>query len=172
MSAMAIYSHGDDPFELPDDTNWIPGELGEPHELHADDALHVQLERSLVYPNGVLVSLTVRAPIGGSREAQQSFSRAVVSFHETGHSGPRFDRWSDDQQEWVATMPWAHGGSGGHYVLPFWIARAQTKPPPLILRFTWPTRSLTSELRYSAQQIQEARSRAQRLFGRPAEIEP
>ncbi|MEO6997944.1 MAG: hypothetical protein ABI112_07675 [Terracoccus sp.] len=172
MSVMAVYFHGDDQFDVPDDTSWIPGEVGEPHELHGDVALHIQLERSLVYPNGVLVSLTVRAPIGGSREAQRSFARAVVSFHGTGNSGPRLDRWSDDQQEWVATMPWAHGGSGGHYSLPFWVAGAQTKPPALILRFTWPDRSLSSEFRYTAEQIREARSRAQRLFGRGAELEP
>lgn len=59
MSLMTVYSDGG--ADYPDEAKWIPGELGEREQLHDDESLNIQLERSLVYPNGVLVTVTVRA---------------------------------------------------------------------------------------------------------------
>lgn len=162
MSLMTVYSDGG--ADYPDEAKWIPGELGEREQLHDDESLNIQLERSLVYPNGVLVTVTVRALVPPTREAQRSFSAGVVSFHEVLHTGPRLDRWSFIEHAWVGTEPWGHGGSNGHYVLPFWMTPTGEDSQAILLRFSWPARLLENEIRFSAEQVGEARARARKLF--------
>lgn len=157
-----VLAHDDDT-DYPDETNWLPGELGEPYALFADSTLNIQVERSRVFPNGVIVTVTVRAPVARSREAQRSFGGEVISFHQGGHTGPRLNRRAPSNDTWTPVEPWGHGGTAGVYILPFWVVDVDSGQP-LVLKFSWPGRSIHSEIHYAARELQAARSQARRLF--------
>ena len=132
------WDDGDGGNDLPDELGWLPGELGEPRDLLSVGGLHLRLLRSLVHPNGVLVTLKVRSLAGTSdvddptrllSEAvalddvrRRRLADEVLSFREPELGGPRLARRDPVTGEGWPAVPWAQGGStdsrGGLWSLP------------------------------------------------------
>lgn len=162
---VSFYAHdGDD--DRPDESHWVPGEAGTPRELHAEPALHIQLERAQVYPNGVMITVTVRAGTLPGREAQRSFGQEVISYHRSEHTGPRLEWIDPSRPAPVTTEPWGQGGTDGIYVLPYWVLGCSDTEAPLVLRFSWPSRSITRIFEYSAQELGQALAAGRQVIAR------
>ncbi|RKT79282.1 hypothetical protein DFJ68_2749 [Terracoccus luteus] len=171
--------------DLPDELGWLPGELGEPRTLLTDGEVHLLLQRSLVHPNGVLVTVEVRllhtpshrSPVGDpdhllSEAAVDDVRRRrladeVLSFRDPELGGPRLARRDPVTGEAQPALPWAQGGStdakGGRWTLPYWVSMDPMQPWPLWVTFEWPTRSIVVDLVHAADEVRAARSRARPL---------
>ncbi|WP_343989436.1 hypothetical protein [Terrabacter terrae] len=156
-----MYAHDDDNY--PDESRWVPGEAGTPSEVFAGSYLHIQLERARAYPNGVIVTLTVRAGALAGREAQRAFAGEVLSFRSGDLAGPRLERVIGSG-EVHSVDPWGHGGSGGIYSLPYWIPFRDETGAPLSLRFSWAGRGVEHEFEYSAGELQRAHAASRQVI--------
>ncbi len=152
---------GTDQDKYPDHTAWIPGEFSDPRALYAGPDLHIQIERAEAYPNGALISLTVRVPEPMSLEAQRGFAGEVISFHSgPGHVGPNLGYRFGATTDWTQAVPWGHGGTHGHYELHYWIPVDPGIEAALRLLFVWPGRSISERFDYSSAEHSSARDRA------------
>jgi hypothetical protein len=166
--------------DLPDELGWLPGELGEPRTLIVSGGVHLQLQRSLVHPNGVLVTLEVRSladasDVDGPTRLLPETAAAddvslrrladeVLSFREPELGGPRLE-WRDPVTGASRpALPWAQGGStgarGGRWSVVYWVATDPLQPWPLWVTVEWPSRSISVDIVHAADDVRAARSRA------------
>ncbi|MBB2986532.1 hypothetical protein [Terracoccus luteus] len=142
--------------------------------------MHLQLQRSLVHPNGVLVTLEVRSladasDVDGPTRLLPETAAAddvslrrladeVLSFREPELGGPRLARRDAVTGAARSALPWAQGGStdarGGRWTLPYWVATDPLQSWPLWVTFEWPSRSIGVDVVHAADEVRAARSRA------------